>query len=168
MVPRKVKSASPPAWYDPALDAPNISKKNLAATRLLTAGESNERGKTVLRASSVVLEPEGSTFFPFFMTSIAAGLVPPFSDFFYEVLGHYGLQALHLHPNSILLLSIFAYYCEAYLGVMPSVALLCHLFFLHFKDGHTSECANFIAAGKANSISKMGKKAEGFRSKTRR
>ena len=91
--------------------------------------------------------------------------MPPFSDFFYEVLGHYGLQALHLHPNSILLLSIFAYYCEAYLGVMPSVALLCHFFFLHINEGHTSGCANFIAAGKANSISKTGKKADGFRSK---
>ena len=48
---------------------------------------------------------------------------------------------------------------------MPSVALLCHFFFLRINDGHTSGCANFIAAGKANAISKAGKKAEGFRSK---
>ena len=113
MAPRKVKPASSPAWYEPALDAPNISENNLAATRLLAAGESNERGKTELRVASDVPEPEGSPFFPFFTSSIAAGLVPPFSDFFYEVLGHYGLHTLHLHPNSILLLSIFANYCEA-------------------------------------------------------
>ena len=77
MAPRKVKASSPPAWYEPALDAPNVSEKNLAATRLLTAGESNERGKTELRAGSAVPEPEGSTFFPFFMSNIIAGLVPP-------------------------------------------------------------------------------------------
>ena len=61
-------------------------------------------------------------------------------------------------------MSIFAYYCEAYLGVMPSVALLRH-FFLRINEGHTSGCPNFIAAGKANSISKMGKKSDGFWSK---
>ena len=122
-------------------------------------------GKTELRLASDVPEPEESTFFPFFSSSIAAGLVPPFSDFFYEVLDHYGLQALHLHPNSVLLLSIFAYYCEAYLGVMPSVALLRHFFFLRVKEGHTSGCANFIAAGKANSISSTGKRADNIRSK---
>ena len=108
-------------------------------------------------------EPEGSTFFPFFTSSIVAWLVPPFSDFFYEVLGHYGLQALHLHPNSILLLSIFAFYYEAYVGVMPSVALLRHFFFLRVSEGHISGCDNFIAAGKANSISNIGKKADNLR-----
>ena len=67
---------------------------------------------------------------------------------------------MHLHPNSILLLSIFAYYCEAYLGGMPSVALLRHLFFLRISDGHVSGCANFVASGKANSISNTGKRVE--------
>ena len=91
MAPRRVKPASSLAWYEPTLDAPNVSEKSLAATRLLTARGSNEWGKTELRAGSDVSEPEGSTFFPFFTSSIFAGLVPPFSDFFYEVLGHYGL-----------------------------------------------------------------------------
>ena len=139
MVPRKVKSSSTLAWYEPALEAPTVTEKSLAFARLLTAGESNEWGTTELRLASDVPESEGSTFFPFFSSSIATGLVPPFSDFFYEVLDHYGLQALHLHPNSILLLSIFAYYCEAYLGVMPAVALLCHFFSLRASDGHVSE-----------------------------
>ena len=110
MAPRKVKSSSAPTWYGPALEVPNIIEKSLASTCLLTAGESNEWGKTELRVASAELEAEESTFFPFFMSSIAAELVPPFSDFFYEVLDHYGLQALHLHHNSTHLLSIFAYY----------------------------------------------------------
>ena len=132
---------------------------------MLLAGENNERGQTELRVASDVPEPEGSTIFPFFTSSITAGLVPPFSDFFYEVLGHYRLQALHLHPNSILLLSIFSYYCEAYLGVMSSVALLRYFFFLRVGDGHVSRCANFVASGKANSISNTGKRADNIRSK---
>ena len=84
----------------------------------------------MLRAGSAEPEPSGSTFYPFFMNSVVAGLVPPFSDFFYAVLSHYKLHALHLHPNSVLLLSIFAFYCEAFVGVMPSVALLRHFFYL--------------------------------------
>ena len=98
-------------------------------------------------------------------SSIAVGLVPPFSDFFFEVLDHFGLQAMHLHPNSVLLLSIFAYYCEAYLGVMPSVALLRHFFFLRVTGGHISGCANFNTAGQANSISNTGKRVDNIRAK---
>ena len=153
MVPRKVKASSSPAWYEPALDAPNVSEKNLAATRLLTAGENNEKGKTELRAGSAEPEASKSTFYPFFMSSVVAGLVPPFSDFFYAILSHYKLQALHLHPNSVLLLSIFAFYCEAYVGVMPFAALLCHFLFLRINNDHTLGCANFVTGGKANAIS---------------
>ena len=88
---RKVKSSSAPAWYGPALEAPNVTEKSLASARLLTAGESNEWGKTELRLASDMPEPEGSTFFPFFSSNIAVRLVPPFFDLFYEVLDHYGL-----------------------------------------------------------------------------
>ena len=165
MAPCKVKPSASLAWYEPALDAPNVLEKSLASTCLLMAGESNEWGKTELRAASVEPEPEGSTFSPFFMRSIATGLVPPFSDFFYSVLSHCKIHALHLHPNSILLLSIFAFYCEAYVGVMTSVALLRHFFFLRIKEGYRSGCVSFVTANKTNAISKAGKKAEGFRSK---
>ena len=104
MVPRKPKVVLPPAWYEPALDAPNVSEKNLAATRLLTAGENNEKEKTELRAGSAEPEASNNTFYPFFMSSIVAKLVPPFSDFFYSVLSHYKIHALYIHPNSVLLL----------------------------------------------------------------
>ena len=49
--------------------------------------------------------------------------------------------------------------------MMPSVALLCHLFFLRVSDGHVSGCANFIASGKANSISSTEKRADNIRAK---
>ena len=84
----------------------------------------------MLWAGSTKPEALGSTFYPFFMHSVFAGLVPPFSEFFYAVLRHYKLHTLHLNPISILLLSIFAFYCEAFMGVMPNVALLCHFYYL--------------------------------------
>ena len=62
-------------------------------------------------------------------------------------------------------MSIFAYYCEVYLGMMPSVALLRYFFFLRANEGHISWCANFIVAGKANSISNTRKKADNLRAK---
>ena len=62
-------------------------------------------------------------------------------------------------------MSIFTYYCEAYLGMMPSVALLRHLFFLRVTGGHISGCTNFIATGQANSISNTGKRVDNIRAK---
>ena len=134
MAPKKARATPPPSWYEPALDAPSVSEKNLAAVRLMTA-EGDEKRKTVLRVGSADPEASGSTFYPSFMSWIVAGLVPPLSDFFYSILSHYKIHALHLHPNSVLLLSIFAFYCEAYVGVMPSVALLRHFFFIRLKEG---------------------------------
>jgi hypothetical protein len=50
---------------------------------------------------------------PFFLFSVFAGLLPPFSSFFLAILETYGIQAIHLHPKSITLLAVFAYTCEA-------------------------------------------------------
>ena len=126
MAPRKSPADG---WYSPALDSPNLSEKNLALTRLMTVAQGSD-GATVLKVSSDQPEGKGSTFYPFFVSSIVTGLVPPFSEFFHAVLRQYNLQALHLHPNSVLLLAIFAYYCEAHVGVKPSVALPRHFFSL--------------------------------------
>ena len=100
----KAKVTRSPSWFEPALSTPTVMEKNRAAMRMPTAGENNEKGKTELRAGFVVPEASKSSFYPFFMSSIVAGLVPPFSDFLYAVLQHYGLQALHLYPNTVLLL----------------------------------------------------------------
>ena len=62
MAPRKAKADALPAWYSPGLDAPNMSKKNLTATRLMTAVEGSEMGVTKLRAGSAEPEAKGSTF----------------------------------------------------------------------------------------------------------
>jgi hypothetical protein len=67
---------------------------------------------------------------PFFLFSVFARMVPPFSPFLLAILETYGIQVIHLHPKSIALLAVFAYTCEAWIGIKPSVAYFCHLFFL--------------------------------------
>ena len=161
MAPRQTPAG---AWYSPALDPPNVSEKNLARTRQMMAAQGND-GAAALKVGSALPEDKGSTFYPLFVSAIAAGLVPPFSEFFLSVLHHYNLQALHLHPNSVLLLAIFAYYCEAHVGVRPSVALLRHYFYLRVSRGPITACASFVAYASSNAISKPGKRIEGFRSK---
>ena len=47
---------------------------------------------------------------------------------------------------------------------MPSMVLLRHFFFLRVSGERTSGCANFVACGKANSISSTGKRADNIRS----
>ena len=119
----------------------------------------------MFKAGSGQPEGKGSTFYPLFVGAIVAGLVPPFSEFFLVVRRMYNLQALHLHPNSILLLAIFTYYCEAHVGIKPSVSLLRHYFYLRVSRGPTSACASFVAYSGSNAISKPGKRIEGFRSR---
>nr|AAT77887.1 hypothetical protein [Oryza sativa Japonica Group]ABF98705.1 retrotransposon protein, putative, unclassified [Oryza sativa Japonica Group] len=52
-----------------------------------------------------------------------AGLVPPFSIFFMDILEFYDLQMAHLTLNAIMTLAIFAHLCEMFIGVRPSLRL---------------------------------------------
>ena len=79
----------------------------------MVASDHNEYGATSLLLASEPLQGRGLSRYPFFFNSIAAGLVPPFSNFFLAVLDHYRVKPLHLHPNAILTLALFAFYCEA-------------------------------------------------------
>ena len=40
-----------------------------------------------------------------------------------EVLNHYEIELVHLVPNSVLVLSVFAHMFEAFLGIAPSLRL---------------------------------------------
>jgi hypothetical protein len=106
---------------------------------------------------------------PFFLFSVFAGLVPPFSSFLLAILETYGIQAIHLHPKSIALLAVFAYTCEAWIGVKPSVAYFRHLFSLWSSGlNQSSGCVSFIATTgtEGNFIDlKWMKKVEDFRSR---
>ncbi|KAE8780199.1 hypothetical protein D1007_46688 [Hordeum vulgare] len=80
------------------------------------------------------------------------------------ILNHYGIQALHLQLNSIFLLSVFAFYYEALVGVRPSVALFRYFFSIRLQDGaHLSACVSFVEAQGGNFLTKAGKKLENLR-----
>ena len=72
--------------------------------------------------------------------------MPPFSAFFNAVLSHYQIHMMHLDPQSITLLAVFAFVCEAMVGIAPSVALLRHFFSLRLTDpSQCSGCVSFQA-----------------------
>lgn len=107
---------------------------------------------------------------PVFFHSLFAGLVPPFFDFLLAILEHDEIRLLHLHPNCILVLALFAYLCEAFLGVMPSVALFRTFYSLRaFSSGsYRSRGASFRIndeMGKVFIDMKISKKVENFRSR---
>lgn len=94
---------------------------------------------------------------PIFINFLTVGLVPPFFDFFLAVLEHFQLHMLHLHPNVVLVLAIFAHLCEGFVGVRPSLELFWHFYSPHpsSKDNQTSGCATIHLAkkkGKKNLI----------------
>jgi hypothetical protein len=57
-----------------------------------------------------------------------AELALPSCSFFRGLLYYYGLELHHLNPNSICHISIFIYFCEAFLGIEPHWDLFCFLF----------------------------------------
>ena len=65
-----------------------------------------------------------------FRDFVECGLTLPVSEFFYRLLQLWGIQLHHLTPQSILHLSIFIHFCEAFLGILPHFHLFQHFFFL--------------------------------------
>ncbi|KAE8803346.1 hypothetical protein D1007_20789 [Hordeum vulgare] len=108
-------------------------------------------------------EQSGEVYLPLLPPEYLCRLVPLFSDFFYAILSHYHIQSLHLQPNSVLLMAIFAFYCEAFVGVRPSVALFRHFITLWFTaQGQRSACVSFVDVGDAGTHLKAGKKVESY------
>ncbi|KAE8786563.1 hypothetical protein D1007_39542 [Hordeum vulgare] len=99
-----------PAPASPLLDCALSKDTDLVRVLPWTAAESSEHERTLIWPTTIEKWPAPGTIYPFFLHSIYAGLVPPFSRFFTVVLDHYAIQALHLQPNSIMLLSVFAFY----------------------------------------------------------
>ncbi|KAE8780979.1 hypothetical protein D1007_45830 [Hordeum vulgare] len=129
-----------------------------------TAAKSSEHGRTLIWPSATTKRAASKAVYPFFLHSVFAGLVSPFSSFFTAILNHYGIQALHLQPNSILLMYVFALYCEAFVGVRPSGALFRHFFCPRMHEGaHLSACVSFIVAQNGKLLLKAGKKLENFK-----
>ena len=96
----------------------------LAVLECMVAKSSPGHPETVFYPGTTPPSSFPENAYPFFCRSVIAGLVPPFLPFFMAILDHYGIRPLHLRPDSYLLLTIFAFYCEGFWGVKPFVALL--------------------------------------------
>ena len=138
---------SPPSAA-PAVDRSIIvNREGLDKVSSALATIFNECGRTTAWPASRFSIDRIITEVPYFVDALWAGLIPPFSDFFNAVLSHYQIHMMHLGPDSITLLAVFAFVCEAMVGIIPSVALLRHFFALHLVDpAQCSGCASFIAA----------------------
>ena len=73
---------------------------------------------------------EGTLETVMFRDFMERGLALPVFEFFYKLLQFWGIQLHHLTPQSILHLSIFTHFCEAFLGILPHFHLFQHFFFL--------------------------------------
>ena len=50
--------------------------------------------------------------------------------FLWKLLGYYGVNLFHLHPNNILHISLFINLCEAFIGIAPHFNLFRYFFCL--------------------------------------
>jgi hypothetical protein len=132
----------------------------------MVGSKNSEWGATRIWHGCVLRDTLPATAQPFFLFSVFAGLVPPFSPFFLVILETYGIQAIHQHPNSVTLLAVFAYACEAWIDIKPLVAYFRHLFSLRSSGlNQSSGCVSFIATAgtEGNFIDlKWMKKVEDF------
>ncbi|KAE8777398.1 hypothetical protein D1007_49829 [Hordeum vulgare] len=144
-----------------------LNEKGLDKVWWMTASASNGHGVAKIWLASCPTTLQGGTMFTFFLYSVFAGMVPPISDFFDVVLNHYQVHTLHLHTSSVLLLSIFTYPCEAFLGVMSFVAFLWKFFRLRLTAAdQCSACMSFqmVTGWRAHIINKrLPEEVDGFR-----
>jgi hypothetical protein len=104
------------------------SDRELQTFRPMVGGKKNEWGSTRIWHGQTQRQDLLATMLPFFLFSTFAGMVPPFSPFLRVILVTYDIQAIHLHPKSVTLLAVFAYACEAWVGIKHLVAYFRHLF----------------------------------------
>ncbi|KAE8807509.1 hypothetical protein D1007_16302 [Hordeum vulgare] len=113
----------------------------------MVTASSSKWGPTKILPASTPPTEMSATSVPLNLAALFFGLLPPFSKFFDTMLTHYPIHALHLDLRSILLLSSFAFLCEVYLGVPPSMALLWHFFSLQLTvPNHRSGCMSLHVA----------------------
>ena len=103
-------SAGPPPAVEPAIGRSLVlNQEAMDKVRPVLAADFNERGRTAAWPTSRASVARTATEVQFFIDALWAGLVPPFSAFFNAVLSHYQIHMLHLDPQSVSLLAVFAF-----------------------------------------------------------
>ena len=90
---------------------------------------------------------------PIFLAYVECGLRLPAHKFLSQILERYGVELVNLAPNSIANISIFAYLCEAYLGVRPNLKLFRYFYRMAIcgrPSAGPGECTMRLHDGKAD------------------
>ncbi len=75
---------------------------------------------------------------------VQCGFLPPPSEFLLLILNFYNISLLHLNPNSMAFLSIFAHLCEAYVRVVSFLDLFRFYYKLEWMESNRiSGCCGF-------------------------
>ncbi|XP_062225033.1 uncharacterized protein LOC133923794 [Phragmites australis] len=94
-----------------------------------------------------------------FASLFLAGLVPPFFEFFTTVVSFYDICHLHLNPNSIIMLSVFAQMCENFIGIEPCLDLFWFFYTVRLQTGSaTGSCGFRLRDGVMSSYLEMNLK----------
>ncbi|KAE8801503.1 hypothetical protein D1007_22887 [Hordeum vulgare] len=138
----------PPALL-PALGKSTVlNLKGLDKVLLVTAAATNEWGSTKIWPASRPLIELDAAIIAVHLPVLFSRLLPPFPDFFDDVLSRYQIHALHFEPKYVLLLSTFTFLCQDFLGVTPSLALFRHFFFLRLTaPNQCSGCMSILVVG---------------------
>ena len=136
------KPLSPPPVpppFEPALGRPRVlNNEAMDKRRPMLASSFDEWGETPAWPASRTSMARAVTEVLIFIDALWDGLIPPFSAFFNTVLEHYQIYMLHLDPQAVTLLAVFAFVCKSMVGIAPSVALLRHFFSLHLTGARQS------------------------------
>ena len=62
------------------------------------------------------------------------GFGVPIHPFLRGLIDYYRISVCNLSPNSILHVSVFIHFCEAYLGILPHFDLFRHFFYLKAQE----------------------------------
>ena len=66
------------------------------------------------------------------------GFSVPIHPFLHGLIDYYGISLRNMSSNSILHVSVFIHFCEAYLGILPYFDLFSHFFCLKSRGGYGS------------------------------
>lgn len=115
------------AFFRPGYNGEGVEKLTLA----LATGLNKIRPTRVLPFCT----DHDDHYFRVFGHFVLAGFVLPHSFFLHGIMELYGLQLAQLHPSSFFKLAVFQHLCEAFVGVMPSVALFRHYYYSQTEKG---------------------------------
>ena len=117
--------------------------------KILGWTDENRRRNLIPATEPARVPDEARGEYVMFSAYVLSGLNFPMSRFLKTVLDFYGIMLAELSPNSILMLSSFAFFCEMFVGVRANLCLWRHFFSLRSSGQGKTLAASGSSAGSA-------------------